>query len=486
MRADLIGLLESGAAVVTPNRRLALHLRREFDSLQFAAGRNVWPTSDILPWTAFLERCHEDAAHSESGAALPMLLSAAQELALWEEAIRDSDIAGTLLSPAPAAAQCREAWRLVHGWRLQERWRNSGANDDAAAFAEWAERYERGCARGPYSDSARLADVVAPLLRQPAVHKPATLVVYGFDIITPQQRACMDAFADAGAVVLELHPVGQEAHPARTGFTSALEEIQACARWARMRLEKNPAARIGIVVPDLAQRRETVRRAFFSQMQPNHALPGATRREPPFNISLGVALNAYPLVHDALLLLELAGRETGFANASRLLRSPYLAGAQIELAARARLDAALRRRASVRISLDVLLRLMAAKNAPRAAQLAQRFAQLAEFRRSDLFGAKLPSDWAKAMLQALAIGGFPGERSLDSAEFQTLKKWHEVVAGFATLDRVAGRMGYAQARARLARMAADTLFQPEAEDVPIQILGALESNHLHFDQRLLE
>jgi probable DNA repair protein len=81
----------------------------------------------------------------------------------------------------------------------------------------------------------------------------------------------------------------------------------------------------------------------------------------------------------------------------------------------------------------------------------------------------------------LSIGGFPGDRSLDSTEYQTLKKWHEVVAAFATLDRVAGRMGYAQACARLARMATDTLFQPEAQDVPIQILGALESNHLQFE-----
>jgi len=243
----------------------------------------------------------------------------------------------------------------------------------------------------------------------------------------------------------------------------------------------DPAARIGVVVPDLAQRREMVRRSFFAQMQPNHALPGTAKREPPFNISLGIALNAYPLVHDALLLLELAGRETEFANASRLVRSPYLGGADIEMAARARLDAALRRRASARISLDVLLRLIAAKNAPRATELVQRFTQLAEFRRSDLFGPRLPSDWAKAISQALTISGFPGGRSLDSTEYQTLKKWHEVVAGFATLDRVAGRMGYAQACARLARMAADTLFQPEAEDVPIQILGALESNHLQFD-----
>ncbi len=481
MRADLIGLLESGATVLTPNRRLALHLKREFDSSQLAAGRSAWPTPDILPWSAWLERSYEDVLHSDSGGALPLLLSAAQELALWEEAIRGSDLAATLLSPAPAAAQCRDAWKLVHAWRLQARLRNAEANEDGKAFIEWAGRYERGCARGPYTDAARLADVIAPLIGRASIAKSTAVVVYGFDIITPQQRECMGALADAGASVREDHPQRREGQARRIGFMSAREEIQACARWARIRLEQNPAARIGIVVPELAQCREMVRRVFFALMQPNHALPATAKRAPPFNISLGVALNAYPLVHDALLLLELAGRETDFANASRLLRSPYLGGADVEMSARARLDAVLRGRASPRVTLDGLLRLMAAKNAPRATELTQRFAQLAEFRRSDLFGPKLPSDWAKAISQALSIGGFPGDRSLDSMEYQTLKKWHEVVAAFATLDRVAGRMGFAQACARLARIAADTLFQPEAEDVPIQILGALESNHLQFD-----
>ena len=481
MRAELISLLNSGSTVMTPNRRLALHLKREFDAMQLAAGHSVWPTPDILPWTAWLERTYEDALHCEFGGDIPLLLSATQELALWEEAIRGSDLAETLLSPAPAAAQCREAWKLVHGWRLQVRLRNTESSNDAKAFVDWAGRYERGCARGPYSDAARLADVVASLIKHVSITKSATLVVYGFDIITSQQRECMVALADAGISVRELHPQKQKGRAMRIGFMSAREEIQACARWARIRLENDPAARIGIVVPDLAQRREMVRRAFFSEMQPNHAMPGVARREPPFNISLGIGLNAYPLVHDALLLLELAGRETEFANASRLVRSPYLGGADVEMTARARLDAALRRRASARVSLDVLLKLMAVKNAPRATELVQRFTQLAGFRRSDLFVPKLPSDWAKAISQALTIGGFPGQRGLDSSEYQTLKKWHEVVAEFATLDRVAGRMGYAQACARLSRMAKDTLFQPEAEDVPIQILGALESNHLQFD-----
>ena len=42
-------------------------------------------------------------------------------------------------------------------------------------------------------------------------------------------------------------------------------------------------------------------------------------------------------------------------------------------------------------------------------------------------------------------------------------------------------MGYAEAVARVRRMAEDTAFQPESPDVPVQILGVLESAGCEFD-----
>jgi ATP-dependent helicase/nuclease subunit B len=481
MRAELKAKLEAGATLLTPNRRLALHLKREFDEAQFSAGRAVWPTADILPWTAWLERAYEDALHSRHAPQLPLLLSASQELALWESAIRDSEFSRTLLSPSSASSDCREAWRLVHAWRLRSRLDSAEVNEDARAFVDWAGRYERACSKGRYTDASRLADVVAPLLASPAIGKPGVLLTFGFDVATLQQRDCLAALAATGVAIEQVEGEEQQSGAVRMGFVSARDELRACARWARARLEQNPAAHIGVVVPEFAQRRDLVRRQFSSVMQLDYALPGVGGDALPFNISLGVALSSYPLVHDALLLLELSGREIEFARVSRLVRSPFVEAAESELPARARVDAELRRRAPTSLSLDTLLRLMGAPNAPRAPILLQRLSQLADFRKAELFGVKLPSEWAKAMSQALSVAGFPGERGLDSAEYQTLKKWHEVVADFATLDRVAGRMGYAQACARLSRLAGDALFQPEAADVPIQILGVLESNHLQFD-----
>jgi probable DNA repair protein len=81
----------------------------------------------------------------------------------------------------------------------------------------------------------------------------------------------------------------------------------------------------------------------------------------------------------------------------------------------------------------------------------------------------------------LAAAGFPGERGLDSIEFQTRAKFNETLAEFAKLEHVAPKMSFAYALARLRRLCADTLFQPETPDAPVQVLGVLESAGLEFD-----
>ena len=215
-------------------------------------------------------------------------------------------------------------------------------------------------------------------------------------------------------------------------------------------------------------------------MAPGHAL-GGDPRALPFDISLGAPLADFPLVADALLVLALAGPQVAFEQASRLVRSPFIGGAETEIDVRARLDARLRERSSPAITLEQLLRLAAASQGARAALLLDRLAALAQARKEKLFGAKPASEWAKAFSEALRAAGFPGERALDSAEHQGLERWHALLAEFAGLDRVAPKMGYAEACRRLGRMAADAIFQPESPEVPVQILGVLESAGLEFD-----
>jgi probable DNA repair protein len=143
---------------------------------------------------------------------------------------------------------------------------------------------------------------------------------------------------------------------------------------------------------------------------------------------------------------------------------------------RARLDAAMRKQAPTRVTLGKLVALIEGTPALRH-WLEALFALV----REHPGGERSPHEWARHFSALLEAAGFPGERGLDSDEFQTRAKFNETLAEFAKLERIAPKMSFAQALARLRRLCTDTLFQPETPDAPIQVLGVLESAGLEFD-----
>lgn len=485
---DLAAGLKTGVTVITPNRRLAVALKREFDGTQANRGIAIWESADILPFSAFVERLYEDALYSGHAAELPLLLTTAQEQVLWENAINRSDTGAALLAAADAAQLAREAWQLAHAWHLIPRLRKFPLNEDGKAFQDWSQRYEQTAERLRQIDRARLCNLVTGLCARAEIRKPKRLVCYGFDIVTPQQTALLSKLEDIGCEVILVRPQSQLQLPSgnvrRVACNNSGDEIRRAAVWARARIEADGAARIGIVVPGFSRYRSAIMRTFSFVMEPDiqQSLPGAVRRTLPFNASLGMALSSYPLVSAAFLMLELGGREIEFERASLLLRSPFFSGGETEMVNRARLDAQLRKRAEPMITLERLLILIEREQGGTSCPvLVQGLTALAEFRKAKLFGSQTPSALARAISEALRIVGFPGERDLDSSEYQTLEKWHKVLADFAALGRVVSRIGYSEGVLRLRRMTAETLFQPETPDVPIQILGVLEAAGMEFD-----
>jgi probable DNA repair protein len=483
-RQDLFALLarqdEPRPVIFTPNQRLAQSLQREFDAAQAALGLERWETADILPLGSFVARAWSDAMHSGRGEALAAPLGAAQELSLWMQVIRHGNQEELFLSLPEAAALAMEAWQLENAWRLRG---NGGAfplADDAQAFRGWAQRFDFECDRLHAIDNARLPDRLAALYRSAATPAPPHLVCAGFDIVTPQVSGLLAALAGAGSRLSHLAPLaGAARRVVRRPCADARAEVAEAAAWARTRLAANPQARIGIVVPEIAKRRGALHRALSAAMEPGRLWPSSAPR--PFNFSLGEPLAGHALAADALALLALCRPPVAFDDASRLLRSPFIAGAESEFLDRARLDNWLRDRVTRQVTLDRLAALVAHPEAPPCPVLREALARLARLRTERLFEAQLPSGWARGFGQALATLGFPGERSLDSAEHQTLAALHECITDLASLDRVSGKMRFSEALSRLARMAASTPFQPETPDVPVQVLGVLEAAQVEFD-----
>ena len=106
---------QDGGTVVTGNARLSRQLLREHDAERRKRGERLWESPDILPRDAWLARCWQECAYRDP-LNTPVLLDAAQEEALWEQAIVKTGGETPLLDvPATASAAAR-AWDLLHAW----------------------------------------------------------------------------------------------------------------------------------------------------------------------------------------------------------------------------------------------------------------------------------------------------------------------------------------------------------------------------------
>lgn len=92
----------------------------------------------------------------------------------------------------------------------------------------------------------------------------------------------------------------------------------------------------------------------------------------------------------------------------------------------------------------------------------------------------LPSQWSETIKQILQEHGWPGPRILSSLEYQLVQRFYELLTEFATLDIVHKPLSFTSACYLLLQQAQTMLFQGESEHAPLQILGALEGEGMHF------
>ncbi|MBB5020994.1 putative DNA repair protein [Desulfurispira natronophila] len=86
------------------------------------------------------------------------------------------------------------------------------------------------------------------------------------------------------------------------------------------------------------------------------------------------------------------------------------------------------------------------------------------------------------MSNLLKKSGWPGDRPLNSEEYQTLVKWNECLHSFSRLDPLVTVLDFATAVDLLHTTTRETTFQPESPgEAPIQIMGLLEAGGNHYD-----
>jgi probable DNA repair protein len=502
---ELIEEPEAGV-LVTPNRRLAAALKYQFDQTQIAAGKQAWVAATILPIGTYFEQLFRSFSARTDQPQRWQLIDASQSQLLWEQVVRKSSGEAPLLSVPAAARQAGDAWKVMHDWQLQNAMRGAQLHEDGVVFMRWAARYHQLLRERKLLDQATLPTWLVDTLNAQRMNgmvgsplRP-NLFAIGFDIVPPQLRRLFDAFAGLGVTVRELDGIASETSVCeRVEFNTERDELFACAEWAGRQLREEPTRRIGVVVPTLRTKRSMVHRVFMDTFAPavRGGIADASARQHAdaiFNISLGEPMIDYPLVRDAMGLIELsAGRAMLYGEVSRLLRSPFLRGANKEFSSRAQLDAMLRESAPDQVDLGWLDRKVQSaadsplQSAAAAAGTLSRMIHEAESvsQQFRLSSAVLPpAEWAQRFSGWLTLWGFPGDTPLDSVRYQVLSKFHTALQQLAAFQLVVPRMRIDDALCGLRRILADTVFQPETDagrPPPIQILGVLESAGQTFD-----
>ncbi len=265
----------------------------------------------------------------------------------------------------------------------------------------------------------------------------------------------------------------------------AVGEVRAAGRWVRGLLEQTSETRIGVVVPDLPAYRAQVERIFDDVLIPEAVLSGPDKPLRPYNLSLGQPLVERPLVKAALIALEFAHGALATERLGSLLRSPFLAGAETEITRRALLDARVRQFREPQVSMDTLRQQASVTThdqiqafaCPILAACLGRIGEEAETYRQQ----RTASGWVEVFADVLRQLGWPGERPLDSTEFQTVQAWREMLLDFSSLDAVSPLLSFEEALSHLRDVAQATPFQPRSFQVPVQVLGMLEMAGTQFD-----
>ncbi len=483
--------LERGAAILTSNQRSARTLRRGFAALKLQQAQTVWSPPAILSWNAWTssqwQRLLLDGVEDR------LLLSAAQEHAVWVSIIGSDKSLKTLQRSDSLADLAQRAWLSLARDCGLHRLRDCTGSVDAETFGRWAIEFDRRSKRERWLSISQLDQAIADriLSGQLTVSEPE-LALIGFDGLTGAQDALCDALRSAQilcqhlslSVPPEQHTLVPEKHTLVQAEQHKLviaedteEEAYAAAWNALSVLEANPQARIAVILPDVAARRSEMERAFRHVLSPELEGISAASTPPPFEFSLGRPLDRLPMISTALTLLRWVSQPLPFPQFSRLLLSPYFAGGAASLNARAEMDEHLRRKPNLlmpEVSVEWLLARFEAsprlKASPHLAPLRQKLTSALRIAREaglqrphkSLSGAgnhtgssdKTHSEWA-ALIQDLltAFGwptssspapgipasgtpasGDPDPRPLDSTEFQLLRKWQQLLDQLSTLD----------------------------------------------------
>lgn len=419
---------------LTPNRRLALFLKAQYDQHQKEKKLQSWESLVVEPLSEWLnEQVNVDNC-----------LSSLQRQIVWERIILESDYSA-LIKVQQTAKVAINAWQLLWEWDipLKKIAEYAKFSPDIDAFYTWAETYKNWLAENNYTDlSLSLVSFASNLEK----NTKQEIILNSIDELSILQKKIFKNFP-----VKYDNALVEPKQLLRTEFKSIEAELRTAAQWA---LDNYTSGKmIAVVLPDLVQKRQLVTDIFY-QLIPEDIL----------NISAPSSLGAYGLIDNAMSILQLSADIIKYEDFSRLLRksNPIL-------------DRKLRSKVAKYISWKDLIELLPED----MRDCYQKHYELIKLK-PQLQNAQF---WVKYITDILNNLSWPGDSFYTKEELDLYSCWKEVLQEYIEISLIIGEHDFFTAIKYIKRIIIETPFLPsEKGKAPIQVLGLLEAAGIPFEK----
>lgn len=508
---NLLKNIQANDLVLTANSRLRRMLMQTL-SEQKSAGVFASPKIfSFMQWAQESWLQLQDQAYPNSNC---IVINQSQRLKLWRDILSDNENTRSIINPEKLAQHADTAYQTLEQWLQPLSSLDDYDHPDSKAFKTWAESFIQQCESLNFISQSQMFTHLKESIEAPrGLVQVSRIFLVEFDDIPPSTLALLQR---AGKELIQVQLDHEHnSQVVRIECDDIADEYLCCANWAKNLLENNqpivikgkPQLRIGIIDPSLGQNRDKLERVLCETFEPQFLMPGVKRYTLPFNFSAGIPLAQCPLVKTALQLLsfnysvielekccqllhspfwhtnEILNNETSLADRSqteyniRAMRQAELRLAQLRQCSQAsitKISKSLEEQISEADKVDIQNPLDSYTN------LSQRLQNFSDLRRKQ--GQKSSSkNWSQLFADQLQVLGWPGERRLDSNEFQQYTQFQQLLDELSALDNCQALLTLSDAIKEMFNLCRGHHYQAKTPDSPIQVLGALEGAGMSFD-----
>ncbi len=466
------------SVIITPNERIA---RKLVQAAQWSDGerKECWESPSVQSLNDWiLERWIQLQGNCHPKASSKVLLSPLELTNVWARVISNDPSYTSILNGLELASMAVSANRTIELWRATP---SSFVPDsiETERFLAWEAQVSSTCNAKNWVSFETVISMVIEAIEAGELPLPGELKLIGFDETPPLIKGLFHTLSKQSLVLIDGNidideEISTSARKIEVG--ERRDQAELAARWAKTHLDENLDQRIAIICPELSKTKDHVATAFKKVFEPQAFLLDTPRYTAPFNISAGDPLAKAPVISSILKWIMSPGKKLDINQVAELITSPFIGGSSKERVARVRFVNRLKKSRLQRIELFGLLEYVDAP--PLLAEVLSKVS----LKYQNFPPMQNLSQWA-FWINGISVSlGWPGERSLDSEEYQAVQQWNALLDQYSSLEKIYGGCSGTRAVSLLSQCANDLVFKPETHDSPIQILGALEAAGLNFDK----